>query len=51
MANVALRGVSKAYSGGIRAVSELELEVGDGELFVVVGPSGSGKSTLLRLIA
>lgn len=51
MANVALRGVSKAFSGGIRAASEIDLEVDDGELFVVVGPSGSGKSTLLRLIA
>ncbi len=37
--------------GGISAVEAVDLTIGDGELFVLVGPSGSGKSTLLRLIA
>ena len=35
----------------IRAVSDLNLTVEDGELLVLVGPSGCGKSTTLRLIA
>ena len=51
MTQVELRGVSKTYPGGVKAVSALDLTVGDDELFVIVGPSGSGKSTLLRLIA
>ncbi len=51
MAQVELRGISKTYAGGVRAVESVDLTVGDGELFVVVGPSGSGKSTLLRLVA
>ena len=51
MARLELRGVAKAYPGGIVAAVGVDLEVEDGELFVVVGPSGSGKSTLLRLVA
>jgi NitT/TauT family transport system ATP-binding protein len=33
------------------AVRDINLEVGDGELLVLVGPSGCGKSTLLDLLA
>jgi ABC-type sugar transport system ATPase subunit len=51
VAQVELRGLSKTFAGGVRAVEPVDLTVGDGELFVVVGPSGSGKSTLLRLVA
>lgn len=51
MAQVALKKLSKTYPGGIAAVEAVDLTIGDGELFVLVGPSGSGKSTLLRLIA
>jgi len=51
LARVHLNGVSKVFPGGVAAVASVDLDVGDGELFVLVGPSGSGKSTLLRLIA
>ena len=43
-AQVELRGVSKTYSGGVKAVSALDLTVGDDELFVIVGPSGSARA-------
>jgi multiple sugar transport system ATP-binding protein len=33
------------------AVDSLDLDIGDGELLVLVGPSGSGKSTALRMLA
>ncbi|MCX4663570.1 ABC transporter ATP-binding protein [Streptomyces uncialis] len=42
--------VSKTYPGGVRAVEDVDLTLGRGELVAVVGPSGSGKSSLLNLM-
>jgi energy-coupling factor transporter ATP-binding protein EcfA2 len=43
--------VTVTYDGAPTAVlSEVNLEVGEGELCLVMGPSGSGKSTLLRAV-
>ena len=50
-AGSALERVSKVFPGGVVAVDDVELEIGDGEFMVLVGPSGCGKSTLLRMIA
>jgi multiple sugar transport system ATP-binding protein len=51
MAGISYSGLTKIFEGGTTAVDELNLEVGDGELMVVVGPSGSGKTTVLRMTA
>jgi len=51
MAGLAFEGVSKVFPDGTAAVRGLDLEVGDGELMILVGPSGSGKSTALRMLA
>jgi multiple sugar transport system ATP-binding protein len=51
MAQIVLDQVDKVYAGGVQAVSELSLDIADGEFMVLVGPSGCGKSTALRLIA
>ena len=48
--SIVLDGLTKVYAGR-RVVDHVSLEVGDGELFVLLGSSGSGKSTVLRLIA
>jgi len=37
--------------GGITALRNISLEVGDQELVVLLGPNGAGKTTLLRTIA
>ncbi|HXE80893.1 MAG TPA: ATP-binding cassette domain-containing protein, partial [Vicinamibacterales bacterium] len=51
MARIALERLTKVYPDGTRAVSELDLEIADGELVVFVGPSGCGKTSALRMIA
>jgi multiple sugar transport system ATP-binding protein len=51
MARISLEHIDKVYPNGYVAARDLSLEVGDGELLVLVGPSGSGKSTVLRLMA
>jgi multiple sugar transport system ATP-binding protein len=48
---ISLERVSKLFPGGVVAVDDVDLEIGDGEFMVLVGPSGCGKSTLLRMIA
>ena len=48
--SIVLTDLTKRY-GGHPVVNAVSLEVGDGELFVLLGSSGSGKSTLLRMIA
>jgi len=47
MAEIVLDRVSKVYSGGVKGVDDLSLEISDGEFMVLVGPSGCGKSTAL----
>ena len=44
-------GVWKVYDDGTEAVKDLNLDIGDGELMVIVGPSGCGKTTALRMLA
>lgn len=43
-------GVSKRYPGGHQALSQVNFELGDGEMAFLTGRSGAGKSTLLKLI-
>ena len=50
MATVTFDHVVNKY-GDVTAVSDLNLEIGDGEFMVLVGPSGCGKTTSLRMIA
>jgi ABC-type nitrate/sulfonate/bicarbonate transport system ATPase subunit len=50
---VRIQGVSKAFptsEGEIQVLSDINLEVADGEFVCLLGPSGCGKSTLLNII-
>jgi multiple sugar transport system ATP-binding protein len=51
MAEIRLERLTKVYGDGTRAVSELDLEIDDGEFVVLVGPSGCGKTSALRMVA
>jgi len=51
VAKVLLENISKVYPGGVKAVDNANLEIGDQEFVVLVGPSGCGKSTTLRMVA
>ena len=46
---VQVRGLSKAY-GQLRAVCDLDLDVGYGEIFAILGPNGAGKSTTIEIL-
>jgi ABC-2 type transport system ATP-binding protein len=48
-AAVYVRGLSKAY-GHLPAVSDLDLDVGYGEIFAILGPNGAGKSTTIEIL-
>src|ERR1041384_1325911 len=50
MAEIRINKMTKEF-GGVVAVRELDLHVGDGEFLVLLGPSGCGKTTTLRSIA
>jgi NitT/TauT family transport system ATP-binding protein len=50
---VAARGIGKVFAGadgGVTALTDIELEIRQGEFVSLIGPSGCGKSTLLRII-
>ncbi|EHR36169.1 ABC transporter ATP-binding protein [Facklamia languida] len=51
MANIELINLKKSYDGVNMILDNINLEIHEGEFFVLVGASGSGKSTLLRMIA
>jgi multiple sugar transport system ATP-binding protein len=51
VAEIRLEKLTKVYPDGTQAVSELDLEIGDGEFVVLVGPSGCGKTSALRMVA
>jgi multiple sugar transport system ATP-binding protein len=51
MAGIEIRALHKRFGDGTVAVEQLDLSIGDGELFAMLGPSGCGKTTTLRAIA
>jgi len=51
VAEITLENLTKVYSDGAEAVTDLDLAVENGEFVVLVGPSGCGKTTALRMVA
>lgn len=51
MSIISFSHVAKQYPGDVIALTDVSMEIGEGELVYLAGPSGAGKSTLLKLIA
>jgi cell division transport system ATP-binding protein len=48
---IEFHNVTKRYEGGYEALSNVSLNLGDGQMAFITGHSGAGKSTLLKIIA
>ena len=48
---IRFENVQKTYAGGqVKAVDDLNLEIGDGKVFGFIGPNGAGKTTTIKLM-
>lgn len=47
---IRLLGVSKTYGSGLKALSDINIEISKGEVFTILGPNGAGKSTLINIL-
>jgi ABC-2 type transport system ATP-binding protein len=50
MAAIEAEGLERTFSGGIRAVEGVDLEVAEGEIYAFLGPNGAGKTTTVRIL-
>ena len=48
---IEFHNVTKRYEGGYEALTNVSLQLADGEMAFITGHSGAGKSTLLKIIA
>jgi ABC-2 type transport system ATP-binding protein len=47
---IEVTGLQREFSGGIRAVDGVDLEVAEGEIYAFLGPNGAGKTTTVRML-
>ena len=47
---ISIKGLSKAYGSGAKALDGIDLDIRQGEIFALLGPNGAGKTTLISVI-
>ena len=47
---ISISGLSKTYDSGFQALSDVNLEIREGEIFALLGPNGAGKTTLINIV-
>lgn len=47
---ISIRGLSKTYATGFRALIDVDLDIRQGEILALLGPNGAGKTTLISVI-
>ncbi len=47
---IAVKGLTKTYASGFRALRNIDLDIHRGEIFALLGPNGAGKTTLINII-
>jgi ABC-2 type transport system ATP-binding protein len=44
------KGLERTFSGDVRAVAGVDLDVAEGEIYAFLGPNGAGKTTTVRIL-
>ena len=47
---ISIRGLTKTYASGFRALKSVDLDIRAGEIFALLGPNGAGKTTLINIV-
>ena len=50
MSVIQAKGLTKIFSGNVRAVDGIDFEVSAGEIFAFLGPNGAGKTTTIKML-